>query len=183
MIHGFDSNNELYFIYDSVQCDDEKEMCKFCIPKKMLEQAYESYCNNIYEDEIYFIESDSVDRRSDYRKMILNGLQTFINNRKKQPYFEIDLIHHFLQQENLLGEELLKLFEINNFKKVFLNEMRNLLVYIGVENEKIENLAVCSKELLDEWRKVESKIIYYIQKVKKFELEKLICNDLLSSTN
>lgn len=174
LLHGYNLDNKLYFIYDSVQCENEKEMCKFCIPQKTLKQGYESYCNNFYEDGIYFIESNEVDRNPDYRKMILNGLQLFVNNRKKQPYFEIDLIQHFLQKENPSGEELLQLFEINNYKKVFLSEMRNLLAYLEVEGEVVEKLVACNQELLAEWRKVESKIAYYIQKAKKFELEKLL---------
>ena len=174
LLHGYNLDNKLYFIYDSVQCENEKEMCKFCIPQKTLEQGYESYCNNFYEAGIYFIESNEVDRNPDYRKMILSGLQLFVNNRKKQPYFEIDLIQHFLQKENPSGEELLQLFEINNYKKVFLSEMRNLLAYLEVEGEVVEKLVACNQELLAEWRKVESKIAYYIQKAKKFELEKLL---------
>ena len=114
LLHGYNLDNKLFFIYDSVQCENEKEMCKFCIPQKTLKQGYESYCNNFYEDGIYFIESNEVDRNPDYRKMILNGLQLFVNNRKKQPYFEIDLIQHFLQKENPSGEELLQVWEIKN---------------------------------------------------------------------
>lgn len=52
--------------------------------------------------------------------------------------------------------------------------MRNLLAYLEVEGEVVEKLVACNQELLAEWRKVESKIAYYIQKAKKFELEKLL---------
>ena len=50
LLHGYNLDNKLYFIYDSVQCENEKEMCKFCIPQKTLKQGYESYCNNFYEE-------------------------------------------------------------------------------------------------------------------------------------
>lgn len=174
LVYGHDDENDLYHVFDSTQCDKSKKLYKFVVPKGTLEDMHISFNKDIYEEGIYYIESEKVDRKQNCRKIFYDGLSEFTEKRKNQPFVEIDLIEEMLKLEKVKNYDVIRLLEINNYKKVFLNEVVVLAEMFNCKEKTLEGLRKKFSELLDSWRTAESKFVYYLRKKKNEKIYELV---------
>lgn len=102
LIYGYDKDNELYQVFDSVQNVGGKNLYEFVVQKKEMEKLYESFCENIYADGIYYIESNLVDCKKNWYEIFKNGVNEFINYRTEKAYVEIEFIENLCKKEKYI---------------------------------------------------------------------------------
>lgn len=85
LIKGYDSLKNIYHILDSTQRRDELDYdCyDFVITYDILKDMYTSFNENIYQENIYFIDSNKVNRTPDINNILLNILNLFVLIWKK----------------------------------------------------------------------------------------------------
>lgn len=174
LIYGYDKDNELYQVFDSVQNVGGKNLYEFVVQKKEMEKLYESFCENIYADGIYYIESNLVDCKKNWYEIFKNGVNEFINYRTEKAYVEIEFIENLCKKENISTAETRKLFEINNYKKVFLKELIHLINMCTIQEEDMEKLSNLCSNIYKSWLEADSQIVYCLKKNKRQEIKKIL---------
>lgn len=158
LINGYDKDNRLYYIFDSTQFYRENlsEYKEFVIEYDVMEKIYKSY-QKTFLKELYYIDCSEIEMITSRYSIILNCLQTAINDLDEQPYKELqyfDLIIENLNSEEIVNYYLEELHRTTNAKGVFYNEIIKVLDEYNYETKKINKCQKIKDNLLHEWSKV-----------------------------
>jgi len=78
------------------------------------------------------------------------------------------------KKENISTAETRKLFEINNYKKVFLKELIHLINMCTIQEEDMEKLSNLCSNIYKSWLEADSQIVYCLKKNKRQEIKKIL---------
>lgn len=159
LIKGYDSSKKIFQILDSTQRRDELDYnCyDFVITYDILKNMYISFCGNIYQEKIYFINSDKVDRAPDTNNILLNILNLFCFGLDEEPYNEITELKSNTPDCDYL-------FRLANYKEALLSELIVVLQYSLKDNSHIMNFEQDTKYLIEKWKAFDRRLIYNLLK-------------------
>lgn len=163
-VYDYDKERGLYHIFDSVQRNDDIDYYKFVIPEKTLYDMYQSFNYNLYEESIYYINSEHMPEKIDAYKVMHNFLNRFVYDRVENEYLEIDMIYEIINDKKINQEKINMIRSIYHYKEVLYNELSFFFQEIDYDQSKIKNFNDLKKSLLDNWNSVSCKVIYELYK-------------------
>lgn len=155
LIKGYDSSKKIFQILDATQRRDELDYnCyDFVITYDILENMYISFCEAIYQEKIYFISSDKIDRSPEANNILLNILDLFCFGLDEEPYNEVIEL-----KQNALDCDYL--FRLANYKEAFLSQLIVALKCSLNTNVHIVDFEQDVKRLIEKWKGFDRKLIY-----------------------
>ncbi len=159
LIKGYDQSKNIFRILDSTQRRDDLDynFYDFVITYDILRNMYISFCQRIYQEKIYFINSGKVDKSLDTKYILMNTLNLFCFGLDNEPYNEITE----LKSNNLDCDNL---FRLANYKEAFLSELIVALQYFLKDNTHVMSFEHDAKHLIEKWKVFDRRLMYNLLK-------------------
>lgn len=180
LVYEYDEDNGLYRVFDSTQRHDEAghKLYKFVVPKDVLYKMFKSFNEHIYKEGIYYLSSKDIPCLVNCHDLLFKCVYEFCNFRKDNPYIELDFINQIMNSKKINQDDIKGFIQISHFKKVFFNELSELLKDELSDYDLFNKYSKLSKELIDKWFEIDGKIVYYLYKKNKekinLEINKVI---------
>lgn len=176
LIRGYDKDKKLFYIMDNIHRtgDNDKILYDFVIQYDTLTAAYNSYCNNINNDFIYYIDShnSNVNSKNTILPLLLKGINYYLHTD----------IKYYLNDENVqkvqnygttdLSKSIIKM---DYYREVFFNELSILLTaFLSPDNNNYNLFNSKEKELVSCWKRKTSLRLFSIRKKKNILYDDVI---------
>lgn len=176
MIKGYDKEKKLFYIMDNIHRtgDNDKFLYDFVIQYDTLIAAYNSYCNNINNDFIYYIDSrnSNINSKSTILPLLLKGINYYLHAD----------IKYYLNDENVqkvqnygitdLSKSIIK---IDYYREVFFNELSILItVFLSSDNNNYNLFNSKKNELISCWKRKTSLRLFSIRKNNNISYDDII---------